>query len=185
MFDFGFSELILVVLVALVVLSPKDFGRISRTLGEWVSKGRRYWRELSDQLKQEHALRDVKSFRDDIAQQARDVSQLINEDQQSVVREIAPELNLDDVYPEVGECFDSEEPIKKNILTRQALEQARVLDPFANPYNLPPTYEELVEQVRCLHQRVIGLETPKIDTAASPHAVVSCPDLTEVKHVES
>lgn len=40
MFDIGASELLLVVIVALLVIGPKDLPRALRTVGKWVGKAR-------------------------------------------------------------------------------------------------------------------------------------------------
>ena len=41
MFDVGFSELILVAVVALVVIGPKDLPRVARIAGLWLGRARR------------------------------------------------------------------------------------------------------------------------------------------------
>lgn len=40
MFDVGFSELILVAIVALVVVGPERLPKLARTAGLWIGKGR-------------------------------------------------------------------------------------------------------------------------------------------------
>jgi sec-independent protein translocase protein TatB len=40
MFDVGYSELLLIAIVALVVIGPKDLPRVMRTVGHWVGKAR-------------------------------------------------------------------------------------------------------------------------------------------------
>ena len=40
MFDIGWSEILVVLVVALVVVGPKDLPRLMRTLGRWVRKAR-------------------------------------------------------------------------------------------------------------------------------------------------
>jgi sec-independent protein translocase protein TatB len=40
MFDIGWSELLLVLVVALVVVGPKDLPRLMRTVGRWVGRAR-------------------------------------------------------------------------------------------------------------------------------------------------
>ena len=41
MFDIGSSELLLIVIVAIVVIGPKDMPRALRTAGRWIGKARR------------------------------------------------------------------------------------------------------------------------------------------------
>lgn len=46
MFDIGYSELLLIAIVALVVIGPKDLPRVMRTVGQWVGKGRAMTRHV-------------------------------------------------------------------------------------------------------------------------------------------
>ncbi len=50
MFDIGWSEMAIIMLVALIVIGPKDLPRVARTLGQWVRKGRSLAREFQNQL---------------------------------------------------------------------------------------------------------------------------------------
>ena len=44
MFNIGFSELLLVLLVAFLVVGPKDLPKVARWLGRTVKKSRTSWR---------------------------------------------------------------------------------------------------------------------------------------------
>jgi sec-independent protein translocase protein TatB len=52
MFDFSWSELALIGVVALVVIGPKDLPRVMRTVGLWVGKARTIAREFQSSLDQ-------------------------------------------------------------------------------------------------------------------------------------
>lgn len=52
MFNIGFSELILILLVAFLVVGPKDLPKVARTIGKWV----RYLQELFQEFKAETGL---------------------------------------------------------------------------------------------------------------------------------
>jgi sec-independent protein translocase protein TatB len=63
MFDIGWSEMAVIMLVALVVIGPKDLPRLARTVGQWVAKGRSMAREFQRSLEdmaREAELDDVK-----------------------------------------------------------------------------------------------------------------------------
>jgi sec-independent protein translocase protein TatB len=63
MFDIGWSEMMVIMLVALVVIGPKDLPRLARNLGQWVAKGRAMAREFQRSLEdmaREAELDDVK-----------------------------------------------------------------------------------------------------------------------------
>jgi sec-independent protein translocase protein TatB len=52
MFDFAWSELAVIAVVALVVIGPKDLPRVMRTVGMWVNKARAIAREFQGSLDQ-------------------------------------------------------------------------------------------------------------------------------------
>jgi len=52
MFDIGFSELLLVIIVALLVLGPERLPKVFRTLGAFIGRGRRFWQSLQDDIKE-------------------------------------------------------------------------------------------------------------------------------------
>lgn len=59
MFDFGFQELILIFVVALVVLGPKRMQQLAGTVGRWVGKARGMARQFREQLETEVNLEDL------------------------------------------------------------------------------------------------------------------------------
>lgn len=67
MFGFSFAELVVVVVVALVVMGPKDLPRMLRKLGRWAGKLRRMAADLRAQSGIDDALRS-EGLADDIAE---------------------------------------------------------------------------------------------------------------------
>ncbi len=64
MFDIGWSEMGLVLLVALIVIGPKDLPRLARQLGRWSAKARAMAREFQrslDDMAREAELQDIKN----------------------------------------------------------------------------------------------------------------------------
>jgi sec-independent protein translocase protein TatB len=57
MFDFAWSELALIAVVALIVIGPKDLPRVLRTAGIWVRKARAIAREFQGSV--EDMMREV------------------------------------------------------------------------------------------------------------------------------
>lgn len=64
MFDIGWSELLVVLVVALVVVGPKDLPRLMRMIGRWVGKARAMadqFRKSFDELARESELDDLRA----------------------------------------------------------------------------------------------------------------------------
>jgi len=63
MFDFAWSELALIAVIALVVIGPKDLPRVMRIVGQWTRRARAIAREFQgslDQMMREAELDEVK-----------------------------------------------------------------------------------------------------------------------------
>jgi sec-independent protein translocase protein TatB len=70
MFDFAWSEIALIAVVALIVIGPKDLPRVLKTVGIWVRKARGIAREFQgsiEQMVREAELDDVKKNLDKAA----------------------------------------------------------------------------------------------------------------------
>lgn len=53
MFEVGFSEMVLIALVALLVLGPNKLPKLARDVGRWVGRARQMVRQMQDQLDHE------------------------------------------------------------------------------------------------------------------------------------
>ena len=53
MFDIGFSEILVIFILALIVLGPEKLPRVVREVGRWVGRARAMARQFQDQLEEE------------------------------------------------------------------------------------------------------------------------------------
>jgi len=60
MFDIGFSELVVIAVVALIVLGPERLPRAARFAGLWVRRARAQWYSVKSELERELAAEDLK-----------------------------------------------------------------------------------------------------------------------------
>lgn len=60
MFDFAFSEMLVVALVALIVLGPERLPRAARFAGLWVRRARAQWYSVRSELERELAAEELK-----------------------------------------------------------------------------------------------------------------------------
>ena len=64
MFDVGWSEMAVILMVALIVIGPKDLPRVARQIGRWTAKARGMAREFQrslDDIAREAELQDIKA----------------------------------------------------------------------------------------------------------------------------
>lgn len=78
MFDVGFSELILIGIVALVVFGPEDLPRVARTAGHLLGKFRRYVADVKSDISREMELADVKHIHDELKEGVRGLQDTLN-----------------------------------------------------------------------------------------------------------
>lgn len=62
MFDIGFSELLVIGVVALIVLGPERLPKVARTAGHLFGRLQRYVSEVKQQVKQEMDAEELKKF---------------------------------------------------------------------------------------------------------------------------
>ena len=72
MFDFGFSELLVVAVVALVVLGPERLPKAARFAGLWVRRARSQWDSVKQELERELHAEDIKRQMQDVRQSMQD-----------------------------------------------------------------------------------------------------------------
>jgi sec-independent protein translocase protein TatB len=73
MFEIGWSELLLIGIVALIAIGPKELPTVLRTLGQWMSKLRRMASEFQNQFQEamrEAEMADLKKQVDEMTSQA-------------------------------------------------------------------------------------------------------------------
>lgn len=79
MFDVGFSEVLLIAVVALLVLGPERLPKAARFTGLWVRRARSQWDSVRTELERELAAEDIKRSVDQARRKASDMSQGLTE----------------------------------------------------------------------------------------------------------
>jgi len=74
MFDIGFTELLVIGVVALLVLGPERLPRLARDVGRWVGRARRYVNHVREEIDREVELSELRRLRDEIEARAREVA---------------------------------------------------------------------------------------------------------------
>ena len=96
MFDIGFSELMVIGVVALIVIGPEKLPRLARTLGHLAGKMQRYVSDVKADINREIELEDLKKMRDSMQQAASsfqsDLTSEVNKTE-AELKKAADELN--------------------------------------------------------------------------------------------
>jgi sec-independent protein translocase protein TatB len=79
MFDFGFSEILVIGVVALVVFGPEELPRVARLAGHMLGKFRRYVDGVKSELSQEMEMAELKRLREDVKESALSLQNTVNE----------------------------------------------------------------------------------------------------------
>jgi len=71
-FDIGFSELLVIAIVALVVLGPERLPKAARFAGLWVRRARNQWDSVKQELERELHAEDIKRQMQDVRRSMQD-----------------------------------------------------------------------------------------------------------------
>jgi len=92
MFDIGFSELLVIAVVALLVIGPEKLPKVARTAGILFGRLQRYVNDVKADIQREVELDELKKLRSQFEDAARSVEQSVGEvDKQ--VRAVSDDLN--------------------------------------------------------------------------------------------
>ncbi len=70
MFDIGFSELLVIGIIALVVIGPERLPRVARTIGHLAGRLQRYVADVKSDINREIELDELRKMRDSMQQAA-------------------------------------------------------------------------------------------------------------------
>ncbi|MCJ7838321.1 MAG: Sec-independent protein translocase protein TatB [Burkholderiales bacterium] len=79
MFDIGFSELLAVALVALIVIGPERLPRLARTLGALLGRAQRYVNDVKADIQREVDLDEMKELKSTFQDAAKSVEKSVTQ----------------------------------------------------------------------------------------------------------
>lgn len=108
MFDIGFSEIVVIAVVALVVIGPERLPTVARTLGALLGRLNRYVADVKADVEREMRLEEMKKLRAEVEQQAMSIEQSVVQELETTrtaVEQPAAELqqSLAEVMEETGQ----------------------------------------------------------------------------------
>jgi sec-independent protein translocase protein TatB len=78
MFDIGFSELLLIAIVALIVIGPQQLPRVARTVGHLFGRMQRYVNDVKADITREMELQELKKLQASMEDTARSMHDSVN-----------------------------------------------------------------------------------------------------------
>jgi sec-independent protein translocase protein TatB len=98
MFDIGWSELVVIAVVALIAIGPKELPGVLRMVGQWMGKARKMASEFQGQFNEamrEAEMEDVKKAFDDIKETASGFSK--NNILTSLTKDVSEAMTIDKI----------------------------------------------------------------------------------------
>ena len=80
MFDIGFSELLVIGVVALLVIGPERLPRVARTVGHLIGRMQRYVADVKADINREIELEELRKMRDSVQQAATNIESSVKEE---------------------------------------------------------------------------------------------------------
>lgn len=93
MFDIGFLELLVILVIALLVIGPERMPEVARKLGSFMGKTKRFINSVKEEGEWQETVRDLKQSMD--LQEERKELQKLEQDLQGSLSQSAEELDLD------------------------------------------------------------------------------------------
>jgi sec-independent protein translocase protein TatB len=98
MFDIGWSELVVIAVVALIAIGPKELPGVLRMVGQWMGKARKMAAEFQGQFNEamrEAEMADLKKTFDDVKDAARDLTS--NNIMTSLQKDVSDAMTIDKI----------------------------------------------------------------------------------------
>jgi len=88
MFDIGFSELMVIAVVALIVIGPEKLPKVARTVGHLFGRMQRYVNDVKADISREMALDDLRKLQASMQETAQSLEQSVNDSVRSAETEM-------------------------------------------------------------------------------------------------
>ena len=117
MFDIGFSELIVIGVVALVVIGPERLPKVARTAGLLLGRLQRYVNDVKADISREMQLDELKKLQAEVQESARNFERSITGEVQAIeqsvnqtIDSIKTDIQASGTSPDEAPAADTQEP---------------------------------------------------------------------------
>lgn len=137
MFDVGFSELMLIAVVALVVIGPERLPAVARTLGHLFGRLQRYVNDVKADISREIELDELKKFKNQFEEAAQSVESSVRNEvasAESTMNSIAAQASQEEAVAAVSAPHET--PVPEQLVTAPVT--AGAITPPGVPPDVPP-----------------------------------------------
>lgn len=103
MFDIGFSELILIAIVTLLVVGPERMPKVARTAGHLFGRLQRYVSEVKTDINRELKLEELRKLEADMREKARDMEHSMTDEINRASQELKQTADVVQSPPEAAQ----------------------------------------------------------------------------------
>jgi sec-independent protein translocase protein TatB len=162
MFDFGWSELVIIAVVALIAIGPKELPGVLRMVGQWMAKARKMAGEFQGQFQEamrEAEMADLKKTFDEVKDTATGFGS--NNVMTSLQKDVGDALKIDDIDkpaidpPATSEIDAPEAPIPEVFTEEDARAAAaeplaitREVSPQPAPQDITPAAADVLKDAK-------------------------------------
>ena len=121
LFDIGFSELVVIGLVALIVIGPERLPRVARTVGHLIGKLQRYVADVKADINREVELDELRKMRDSVQDAAASIESSVTSGFSKVEEEIQQTVSPEKTA--AGASLESKAPAETPEVPEKAAEK--------------------------------------------------------------
>lgn len=88
MFDFSLSELVVVLVVALIVIGPERLPKVARTLGHLYGRAQRYINGVKADIERDMAVEEFRQLQQKVQAEAAALEQSVQQTNQTIQQEV-------------------------------------------------------------------------------------------------
>lgn len=131
MFDIGFSEIVVIAVVALIVIGPEKLPKTARTLGHLFGRLQRYVNDVKADINREMELEELRKLQQEVKSAAREIETSVQgaaRDFETSARAVESELNA-----VAGDGTGSSAPAPSPPLAEPPAKTSGASGPIASP----------------------------------------------------
>jgi sec-independent protein translocase protein TatB len=184
MFDIGWSELVVIAVVALIAIGPKELPGVLRMVGQWMGKARRMAAEFQGQFQEamrEAEMADLKKSFDEVKEAATGFAS--GNVMTSLEKDVGNALRIDDIDKPAtssdAPATSSDAPAISSDAPAAAATEPQAIEPPVMPTTpeapIPETFSEADAHAAAMEPLAI---TREVQAEAAPqHLAPTAPDL--------